>query len=215
MASTPPSHPLGPLDFAVTVAQALLATALVVFSLLAVLDDDWSIAGVGQHQVCATSRPGVVPFPQTGGGPGGRGLHPDASRHTETVQVCVEDPPAGVIAAGSLRVAATFLFPLAALLLTSRLIRHARRTRIFSLGVAVRTRQLGWFLGLGSLLAAAATVVSDGLVLSHAVPRESWTVGIATFDFPWLLLIVAFAVITVGRVLEWAVVVQEEVDATV
>lgn len=216
MASSAPAHPLGPLDFAVTVVAALLGTALVVFSALTIFGSG-SIAGVSADEVCATTRPGTVPYGGDGSSAGDRvlGLRPDASWYAEQVAVCLEEPPAHVIAAGSIRVASVSLFPLAALLLTRRLIRHARQTRLFSLGVAVRTRQLGWFLGGGSLLAAAVSSLVDGFVLSQAVREVTWTAGLSSLDLPWLMLVIAFGVVTVGRVLEWAIVVQEEVDATV
>ena len=214
--TTPARNPLGPLEFAVTVVTALLGLVMLVFIPLTIFGSG-SIGGVSRDQVCTSTEPGLAgPYRGSDSRKSGvLGLRSDGHAYVEKIGVCVDEPPARVTAAGLLESVPVLLLPLGALLMTGRVLRYARGNRIFSLGVAVRTRQLGWVLGAGSVLAAVVAALGQGVVLSYAVAGASWADGLGGLDFPWLMLVLAFGVITVGRVLEWAVVMQEEVDATV
>jgi hypothetical protein len=217
MDSRDSSDPLLPLDFGIFVITWFIVVLFVIGAGFTAFGSG-SLLGLGDDSVCATTRVGAVPYGGTGEagqGDGVVGLKRGATSVPRTLYVCSPDPGPAARAGAAIGPVATFSFLLGSVLLTRHLIRYARRNRLFSSGVASRTTRLGWFLLAGSLLAAALQALSDGIVLSTAVRDVSWTVGQQDFHFPLTLVLVGLAAISVGRVLDRAVAMQEDADATI
>lgn len=211
--------PLGPFEVAVTALMALIA-ALVMMSVPAAVFGNGSFLGLGDKEACAVTRPGVVPFGERDV-PGHEdsmfipGLRSDARFSVDRIEVCDRDPGIGVKAASSADPAAHLVLLGGFLLLSRRLIRHARSAGLFTTSVASRTSGLGWYLFGGALTTHLVAAIGHGVVVSSAVRGVAWGDGLRNFDVPLTLVVVALGIVTVGRVLRQAVELQDEVDATI
>ena len=116
---------------------------------------------------------------------------------------------------GSVPGALDLLFLIGFLVLTRRLISHARADGLFTEDVARRVGLIGAFVLVGSLFTAVASAISDGMVLCHARLGEPWGWGFVNFSLPVPLVIAGFGILTVARVLHIAVGMQHEIDATI
>ncbi|WP_028643401.1 DUF2975 domain-containing protein [Nocardioides sp. URHA0020] len=217
--------PLAPIDIAVTALLALLAGGLALLAVIAIVDlavhgsTDVRVLGIGQP-TCVTAESGDVPWGGSGAqeppAEGVVGLHTDVARQRATqAEVCLKDPTPMQQAAGSLATLGDIVFAVGGLLLVQRVVRTARRRGLFTEETADRTRQLGWFLLVMTLLWPVLAGAGTGVVLSAAVRDVSWRRGLLSADLSYTLLVVAIGVLTFARILRQAVPLQEEVDSTV
>lgn len=212
------TDPLAPFEGAVTFLSAVLLL-LVLVSVPLALFGSASFVGLGDKEACAVVQPGVVPYGERDvqGNEDAAfipGLHADARFSVHTLEVCDRSPGPLVKGLSVAGTAAPLVLLFGFLVLSRRLIRHAR-DGMFTTAVAARTRALGWYLLVGCLLAEAIRALADGVVLHGAVRGVGWDVGLRRFDLPLTLIVVAAGIITVGRVLGQAVVLQADVDATI
>jgi hypothetical protein len=218
MAKPPSRDPLAPIDTAVSVLSWLVGGLLalgVVFGVAAALGGSFSVFGFGDTEVCTTGEPGPVTFrndvPQTAV----VGLKDGARWFPAEMLICKSDPGVGLRLAASLMGAPTQLLFIGFLILTRGLIKQARRTGMFTPQVATRTGRLGWYILLGSIIAAAIEALAGGIVLQAAVDGEVWLGGIFDLHTSWSALLVGIGLITIGRVLGQAALLQADVDATI
>jgi hypothetical protein len=218
------TDPLAPIEFAVTCLSALISLGIA-FSLLAAVFGSGSFLGIGESDACAVVDSGTVGYgegdvevaglPPVRHSPFIVGLHRDASFVPETLRVCDDDPGAGVRAASSAGRGAELVLLLGFLLLTWRVIRKARQSGLFTGEVAGGAQVLGWFLLVGSVLVPVLSWAADGVVVTSAVGGVSWP---GTWDHihpSWTVMLVAFGLLSVARVLRRAVALQDDVDATI
>lgn len=218
---TPPAtsraDALAPIETAVNFICVLL---LVLFALVvpAALFSSGSVLGLGDSEACASTRTGLVPyFVADGARPseGVEGLRSTGRSYPERLTIC-NRAPSGLVESAHVADSSTDFVLLAGfLLLTRRLIRTARDNGLFTAPVASRTRTLGWFLLLGSLVAAGVGAVARGIVVSSVVRGVSWTDAWLDFRASPTLILVGIGVLTVARVLRNAAALQEDVDATI
>src|SRR5262245_5190219 len=217
MAKPRTRDPLAPIDTTVSVLSWLVGGLLVlsvVFGVAAALGGPVSVLGFGNTEVCTTAKPGVVPFGDVSQD-AVVGLSDDASWVPDRLLICKSDPSVGLRLAASLMDAPTELLFIGFLILMRALIKQARRSGMFTTQVAARTRHLGWYILLGSLGAAAIEALAAGVVLQAAVRGQDWVDGIFTLHTSWSALLVGIGLITIGRVLRQAALMQDEVNATV
>jgi hypothetical protein len=179
-----------------------------------------SFVGIGDTDACAVVDTGTVGFGESDG-PDGldrtgvQGLGSGASAVPRTVEICNPKPSGGVKVASTIPGAGDLLLLLGALLLSSALIRVARREGLFTLAVAARSRRLGWFLLVGSFVVPVAQWAADGVVVRSAVDDVNWWGRWDFVDISWTLVLVSFGILTVSRVLRQAVALQDDADATI
>lgn len=209
--------PVAPLSFAVTVVASLVGL-LVVVTLITTVAGSGSFMAFGRHApVCTTVRVGQIGYSGGDSLNDARllGLRPATYSVPRTADLCLSRPGLLDRVESSLGDLAGLLLLAGGLLLTGRVIRAARRIRLFTHELAARTRLLGWFLITGSLLAALLDCVSDGLVITRATTNEGWTAGFNAFDMPWTLVLVGCGLLSVAEVLVRAEAMQADLDAVI
>jgi len=216
--------PLAPFEFIVTVVGGLLTVALAIGLLLVGMNatghgqGGMSFGAFGDTEACVQVRASAVPYFYADGRPteGVQGLRRETARSTvEELSICVKHPSfAQRLAATSAQLSGLALL-VGSLFLAHRLLRQARRGRLFSRETAVRTQQLGWFLLVANVAGGFLSAIGAGVVLHAAVRGEGVFGQLGRPDISLGLVIVAAGVLTFARTLRWAVVLQEEVDATV
>lgn len=198
-----------------TRALGFLVAGLMLLGVTLTVFGTGSVLGFGDPEVCATARPGEVPW----GGPDPRravpGLVDDARWHTWEIAVCVEDPAPGLRLAGSLGGLSEIVTFVGSLLLVRRVIGHARRSGLFAEGVAARVLTLGRFLVVAAPVSAFLAQLGDHLVVDAAIEGELYYGHLFNWDFPWTVFIVGVGLVSTARVLAYARHLQDDVDRTI
>lgn len=207
--------PLAPIDFAVTVVTALFLLGLTAL-VIAISFGSGSGLGFGGDEVCAQTRPGVVPWGGSrAGGDHVIGLAADARAYPTDLAVCATDPGVRDRIAYGLTRWPSLLLALGFLLGLRMLIRTARRDGMFTATVAHRAGMLGWFLLAGAVVAATIEAGANGWLLQSLVTDVGSNAFLALWSVSWATLFGAVGLITIGRVLGQTVAMREELDATV
>jgi hypothetical protein len=206
-------------ETAATLLLHLLVGLTIVFAVIAAVqaltgnDVSVSIATVGDRQACALVPNEVV---ASATDVAQRGVRRDtATIHAEELEVCLEEPTVLQKAASALTPVGDLLFMVGALVLLRRVIRGGRTEGLFTVGTATRTRHLGYFLLFMTLVWPFVAAAGRAVVVTAAVPAAGWADMLSRPGMPIALALVALGVLTVARILRRAVVLQEEVDATV
>ena len=204
---------LSPLD-AITSAFAIVVIALMSLGVVAVVFGGSSM-GIGEESVCVDANFSSGDEPTADD----RALAREAFdlekgvtvQQPDTV-ICQADPSLAQSTLDTLSIAPSFVVFLGFLLLTRRIIRHARRTSLFSAALAQMIERAGWLLLLGLLAAAGVEFLADGL-LKASMSSMSWVNG--SFSVSVAGIIGAYGIITVGRVMLHAASLQADSDATI
>jgi hypothetical protein len=142
-------------------------------------------------------------------------LAPGASAHASEFELCASDPTFHQQALATLVDFSRTLFFLGFLLITWRLTRRARRDGVFTADVAAAVSRLSVYLFFGDFavgfIRAIATQHLVGTMLTHPDDND-W---LRYMHLSWVLLITAFGLQAMGRVMAAAVPMQAELDATV
>jgi Protein of unknown function (DUF2975) len=210
--------PLGPIAYITNVVSALLLIGLLAVGVTTATGSGSFLSFGHDAEVCVSASPGQgVGFAFRGGQPneGVVGVHPGIESHTSEVTTCDPNPGLGLRMLGSVPGALDLSFLIGFLVLTRRLISHARARGLFTEDAARRVGLIGTFVLVGSLFTAVASAISDGMVLNHAKLGEPWGWGFVNVSLPVPTLIAGFGILTVGRVLHIAVRMQHDIDATI
>lgn len=224
MAPRPDRDPLAPIEFVVKVLLTFLLVLFAIFGTAAVWqlvtggDTSFGVGAFSEGDVCLSD---VRDVPVLGlGNDRIAGLDEGAGSFVaSTWFVCADDPAAGVRVAAAADLATGMAGLLGSMALLLWAVRGARRVGLFSSTAVRRTRILGWFFLLSAVVGPTVTALLHGLVLADLVDDYPWwrPLGSVSFgaDFSALAIVVGIGIITFARVLERAVPLQEEVDATV
>lgn len=211
--------PFGPLEAIVSIGLALLLCGALLTSVIAAVqlardgETDISIGSLGTREACARVDATLVPSAtEVRDRDVRRGV---ASVHARELRVCISDPTFWQKAASALVPVGGLIFTVGGLLLIRRVIRSGRRSGPFTLDVASRTRQLGWFMMAMSVVWPFVGAAGAGVVVEAAVRDGEWTSTLMRPDGSLGLVVVSLGILTVARVLRRAVILQEEVDATI
>lgn len=198
-----------------THALGFLVAALMLLVVATTVFGSGSVLGFGDPEVCATARPGEVPW----GGQDPRRAVPvleeDARWYTSGISVCVEDPEPGLRLAGSLRGLTELVTLVGSLLLVRRVIRHARSSGLFAEGVSTRLLTLGRFLVVAAPVSAFLAQLGDHLVVDAALEGELYFGHLLNWDFPWTVFIVGVGLVSTAKMIAYARVLQDDVDRTI
>ncbi|WP_193612545.1 DUF2975 domain-containing protein [Nocardioides lijunqiniae] len=212
-------NPFGPLETVVSVLLAYLflglaGTALIAVASLALGEGtNVTVGTIGDRKACATvvneTAPATTEVSQ-------RDLRRGvAAAHAEEVEICLSEPTRWQKTASALEPLGLLVFVLGSLLLVRRVIEGARRSGLFTEVTAARTRQLGWFLLVMTLVWPFVAAAGRGVVVEAAVRGGTWTGQLFHPGISVSLVVVSLGVLSVARVLRRAVPMQDELDATV
>jgi hypothetical protein len=213
--------PLGPLDAIVSVLLWLLALGFAGGLVLSFLPGG-SVTTYGHDQACAVVRAELLPNADRqldGGNPTVPSYARSSSVLPRDVEVCARGVSTGL---NVLSLAGTFsgtALLLAFVIAATRLVRGARREGLFTTVTASRTRMLAWVLIVGSLLSHLIRAAVSVVILNRVVVDPGYHYGagalLSGFGLPLTEIVVGIGLVSVGRVLGQAVVLQREQDATI
>jgi hypothetical protein len=174
-----------------------------------------SVLGFGDPEVCASARPGEVPWGASERRSAVLGLEAAARWWTESLGVCVSEPGFWLRLGGSLGPLAEVGLFAGALVLLRRVIRRARSAGLFAPGVATRVQTLGRFVIVAAPLAALLAAVGEGIVHDAAVRGVSWHDDLLDWDLNWTALIVGVGLVSMAKVMAYARLLQDDVDGMI
>lgn len=180
-----------------------------------------SAFGFGDSIVCVDAPYGAVAsHGERGDGiTGAHVAHLAARVHANPSQfnLCALDPSTGQRVLTTLVDLPQFLFWLGFLVITWRLTRRARRRGLFMPEVAKAIGRLGVYLFVGEFVVSLAQAfATQHLVYSLLIgPGNGYFWVYALGHFSWTVIIAAFGLQAMGRVMAMTVPMREEIDATV
>ena len=219
MKTNRPRDPFAPVEAIVTMGLSLFLGGLVLFLGLAIFQvvdtgtTEVSIASIGSEAACVQVPNEIVPsttdLPQ-------RGVNPDVGRvNAEQLNLCISEPTLSQTVGAALEPVGDLVFIIGGLLLARRAIGEGRRRGLFTETFAARTRQLGWFMLLMTLVWPFAAAAGAGIVVEAAVQGGRWSDMLVHPQGSVGLVIVSFGILTVARILRRAVELQVDVDHTI
>lgn len=208
-------NPLAPLERIIALIGGLMLVTLVVVPLS--LLSDGSAWGFGQDVICADAPIGV--FPSADGGDNVTGAHvrtlePGVHANPSGFNLCTLDPSLGQRTLSTLTDLPTFLFALGFVVITWRLTRRVRRRGLFMPEVASTVGRLAVYLFVGEFAVAAIQgLAAQRLVNTMLTEHDNYIGGY--YHLSWAVIIAAFGLQAMSRVMAATVPMREELDATV
>jgi Protein of unknown function (DUF2975) len=208
-------NPLAPLERIIALIGGFMLLALV--SLPLNVMSDGSAWGFGQRFICVDAPIGVFTS--------GSGAHNVTAAHVRTLEtgvdaapsgfeLCTRDPNLGQQTLSTLIDLPTFLFALGFVVITWRLTRRVRRRGLFMPEVASSLGRLSIYLFVGEFgVAAIQGLAAQGLVSTMLTEHDTYIGGY--YHLSWAVIIAAFGLQAMSRVMAATVPMREELDATV
>lgn len=208
--------PFAPLEGVVSFLLTLLVGMCLIFGFSMFYSNGVSVLGMGAREVCVDSANAfssayddeLSKFEKED-----LGYKAHTSSSTSEITICNTKPGVKEQALSGLSIAPTTLVFVGFLVLTRRSIKYARSSGPFSAPTARRVQQLGRYLLIGLVVAAVIEWIAKGLLLSTMIEGKGWASGPTHLSVP--SIIGALGIVTVGRILQRAVELQDEADATV
>lgn len=209
-------NPLAPLERMIALVGGLMLLALL-GSFASILTNG-SAWGFGHTVICADAPIGV--FAPTHGG-----AHNVTGAHVRTLEsgvdasptgfnLCTQEPSLGQRTLSTLVDLPTFLFALGFVVITWRLTRRVRRRGLFMPEVASTVGRLAVYLFVGEFVVAAIQgLAAQHLVNTMLTEHDDYIGGY--YHLSWAVIIAAFGLQAMSRVMAATVPMREELDATV
>jgi hypothetical protein len=211
------TNPLAPLERIIAAIGGVMIFALLVVVPSTLLGGG-SAWGFGEEYVCVDASLGDV---ASHSGSDGRAhltnLAAGVNANASQFNLCSSTPSTGQRVLVTLVDLPEFLFALGFIVITWRLTRRVRRRGLFIPEVAKTIGRLGVYLFVGEIVVlliqgvATQRLVST-MLTSHA--RDD-LLGYAYLNVSWPVIIAAFGLQAMGRVMAMTVPMREEIDATV
>ncbi|HET6154039.1 MAG TPA: DUF2975 domain-containing protein [Marmoricola sp.] len=206
---------LSPLEGITRGVLVLMLAGLILSSIL-VLTGTGEFASFGAGSACATVNSETLP-----GGEFKVDTYDSPYRHArfnaQTTEVCNTKPSAWITTAASVSTLARLLFVIVALIGLQRVLRRARRDGPFTTSAATGVSRLGVLILLGSLVTELVRQVGAREVVLSVTVHDRPDVGsiFGSFDLPFTEIVVGLGLISMGRILSRAVLLQQDQDATI
>ncbi len=203
-----------------TLVFASAFAAVLTLAMVATLVGTGTLSGLGHTQICVTDpniggSSGGNPFTGTYAAEPGARLQPANA----PLSACALHPGLGQHLLYSLTAVPQVLLWAGILLLLGRLLMIARRRGPFAVPVAAAARALGWYIIVGSVLAAAIGQLATGLLLDSLVaPGPEGAGWIATAALRALVPVPALAgaaLLTFARIVRLGAAMEDEIEGTV
>jgi hypothetical protein len=211
------SNPLAPLERIIA-----LIGGLIFFFLLAVvstsLSGRGSVFGFGEEYVCVEAPYGAIVTDSVRGDGIGRtqlsNLATGIRASPSEFSLCTGEPSVGQRVLATLVDLPAFLLTLGFVVITWRLTRRVRRRGLFMPEVAATIARLGVFLFVGEFVVAFIQGQAMQRLVSTMVTEHASYIG-GYYHLSWAIIIAAFGLQAMGRVMAMTVPMREEIDATV
>lgn len=199
------------------VLETLVGAGLAVMVLVTVLVALGTVVGSGSipgvdAEVCATGAQGSPAFARgEDGRTGPVGLRDGVTWRVQELQVCDSDPDVATRALGGLGLVVWAGAPAVFLAMLWRFLRRARTQGVFADEVPPQLRTLGRFLMMWALL----DFFVSGAVNAALLTRMTDDLVFLTATVPWVPLVLGVALLALARVMEQAVEMRRDVEATI
>ena len=212
-------NPLAALELVISAAGVLMVVGLAMM-VFTTLTGSGSGLGLGDPIVCVDAPYGAVATHSGGGGVSGAHvahLAPGVHANPSELSLCSLHPSTGQRVLATLVNLSEFLFALGFIAITWRLTRRTRRHGLFVPEVAVALGRLGVYLFIGEFVVTfVQALATQRLVTSMLTGTHDSYVGVyAISHFSWAVIIAAFGLQAMSRVMAQTVPMQRELDATV
>jgi Protein of unknown function (DUF2975) len=209
-------NPLAPLERIIALIGGLIVLGLLLL-VPATLLGSGSLFGYGDSVVCVDTPLGGL---DSHHGTGVRAVHvrglaPGISANATRANLCDNDPSARQRLLLTLTELPQFLFLLGFIATAWRLTRRVRQRGLFMPEVATTLARLGVYLFFGEFVVMAVEAVAAARLVSSMVATtrdSSWAYHL---HFSGAVIIAAFGLQAMSRVMRVAVPMREEIDATV
>jgi len=208
-------NPLAPLERIIALIGGLMLVVLVFVTLSLVTDG--SAWGFGEPVICADAPIGVF-APGSGAdnvtGAHVRTLETGVHANPSGFSLCTFDPSLWQRTLSTFVDLPTFLFALGFVVITWRLTRRVRRRGLFMPEVASTLGRLAVYLFVGEFVVAAIQGLAAQHLVNTMLTEHSNYIG-GYYHLSWAVIIAAFGLQAMSRVMAAAVPMREELDATV
>lgn len=211
-------NPLAALEVVISAAGVLMILALVTMAFTTVTGSGSGV-GLADPVVCVDAPYGSL-VSNTGGGVSGAHvahLATSVRAHASEFHVCSLDPSTEQRLLATVTNLTEFVFGLGFVALTWRLLRRSRRRGLFVHDVADGLGRLSVYLFVGEFAVALIQGFATQRLVSSmlTVTPHSYVGGYALEHFSWGVIIAAFGLQAMSRVMSMTVPMREEIDATV
>lgn len=207
-------NPLAPLERIITLIGGLMILAILL-TVPAGLFGNGSLWGFGDSVVCVEAPYGaVVSGSGDVSGSHVRTLQSGVHAGPSGFNLCTSDPTAWQRLLSTLEDLPTFLFALGFVLITWRLTRRVRRRGLFMPEVARTVGRLGIYLFVGEFVVTGIQGLATQQLVSTMLTEHSNYIG-GYYDLSWAVIIAAFGLQAMSRVMAMTVPMREEIDATI
>ena len=204
--------PLAPVEFVLTAVLGFALITLAFALVLSVSSGRFRFRGEDEPCVSLRNSSGLFVDSRVPTAPD-NDLPPGTTVSAEVLRLCSEHPTAAQQWWFRASVWAPTLYGLGSMTAAWLLARAARQKGLFHPAVARRVSLLGAVVALGATVSAATVLVSQRLLAGTLLPHPSaWGLGL---HMDWSGALFGIGLITLGRVMQHAVAMREELDATV
>jgi hypothetical protein len=212
MKRSPVERALAPFQFIVAIALVLVL-GLLGAGVVQTIWGSGSVLGLGESSACVLATPTALESVNTHVHV--VGLHPHTSAHATQVEVCAAHPSGEQRLLGAAASVPEFLYVLGFLGLTWMLLQLTRRVGLFAPEVARGVGRLGLYVLTGTLVVAVLAAAASAQLLTTMTAIDGTGLFLQFFHISWAVLFAGFGMLTIGRALTQAAIMQREIDATV
>jgi hypothetical protein len=211
-------NPLAPLERIIALIGGLMLLGLLVVVPASLVGSESGIWGLGRSDVCVTAPSGAL-VSQSGGRQNLTGAHVRTAEsgvdaRASEFELCTFDPSTRQQLLSTLSTLPEFLFAFGFVVITWRLTRRVRRRGLFMPEVARTLGRLAVYLFVGEFAVVGLQGLATQRLVSTMVTEHTNYLG-GYYNLSWAVIIAAFGLQAMSRVMAMAVPMREEIDATV
>jgi hypothetical protein len=209
-------NPLRKLEIVISVLGAVMILGLLM-TVSSALVDDGEFYGFGSPEVC-TGVPSEALVDGTGHGITGahvKELTEGSRAHASEFTLCTDTPTLRQRAWSTLVDLSRYLFFLGFLFITWRLTRRGRRRGLFTSDVAKAVDRLSVYLFVGAFVVAFVRAWATHQLVATMVTDQAQNEWLRYAHLSWVIIIAAFGLQAMARVMAATVPMKAEIDATV
>lgn len=212
-------NPLAPLERILAVIGVPMILVLLVIVPASLLGSGDQVFGFGGSVVCVDA-PYDALLSDTGHGVSNvhvRDVAPGVHANPSQFDLCANEPSTRQRMLSTLIELPQFLFGLGFVVIAWRLTRRVRKRGLFLPEVAAAIGRLSVFLFFGDFAVAITQALAHQALVSTMVTgsHRNDSLGLMYAAFSWVVLIAAFGLQAMSRVMALTVPMQDEIDATV
>jgi Protein of unknown function (DUF2975) len=209
-------NPLGKLEIVIATIGSLMIFGLLT-TVPSALSGHGDFFGFGSPEVCANVPSQVL---LNDHGHGLRQAHvkelaDGASARATDFDLCATDPSLRQRSLATLVDLSRYVFFLGFLFITWRLTRRGRRRGLFTSDVAMAVDRLSVYLFAGAFVVPFVRALATQKLVATMLVDPAYNDWMRYVHLSWVLIIVAFGLQAMARVMAAAVPMQAEIDATV